>query len=188
MIRSQSAPPTRAAYLLHSSSAMAKTDGLTSQASSIFVHSTRTAVAAIVSLLIAELFRMQEPFWAPITTLVIAQSSLGAAWAVSRQRLIGTVLGAALGALAATYFEPSSSPALHLVVFGICVFLLGVICELSRLDIVAYRFGGITLIVVLIVPLHGAAWLIALHRFAAVSIGILVALGLATVWPEREPG
>ena len=42
----------------------------------ILMHSARTAIAAVVSLLAARLFRLQETYRAPITTLVITQSSL----------------------------------------------------------------------------------------------------------------
>jgi uncharacterized membrane protein YccC len=41
----------------------------------VLVHSARTAVAAVASLLAARLFQLPEASWAPITTLVIRQSS-----------------------------------------------------------------------------------------------------------------
>ena len=47
------------------------------------IHSGRTAIVAIASLLAARLFRLPEAYWAPITTLVVTQSSLGAALTVS---------------------------------------------------------------------------------------------------------
>src|SRR5580658_10791842 len=78
----------------------------------VVLHSLRTAVVAMVSLLVARLFRLPASYWAPITTLVITQSSLGAAFAVSSQRFIGTVLGAVVGGAAAGYFGP------HALVFG----------------------------------------------------------------------
>lgn len=68
----------------------------------ILVHSLRTAIACVVSLLVAQLFRLPEGYWAPITTIVITQSSLGAALAVSWHRFLGTVLGALVGAAVAT--------------------------------------------------------------------------------------
>ena len=37
-------------------------------------HSARTGVAAVVSLLIARLFRIPEAYWAAITTLIVMQS------------------------------------------------------------------------------------------------------------------
>jgi uncharacterized membrane protein YgaE (UPF0421/DUF939 family) len=147
----------------------------------VLAHSARTTVAAVVSLLVARLFRLPEAYWAPITTLVIAQSSLGTALKVSEQRFVGTALGAVVGAIAATYFGPSA------LVFAVGVFLLGPLCILVRSDRSAYRFAGVTLAIVSLVPRADPAWSIAFHRFALVVIGIAVALLLAVVWPEKEP-
>jgi len=147
----------------------------------VVVHSVRTAVAAVASLLVARLLRLPASYWAPITTLVIAQSSLGAAWTVSWQRFIGTALGAVLGGAVAACFAPG------VLVFGLCVFALGLLCVLTRNDYSAYRFGGITVAIVLLIPRADPAWLVAFHRFAEVSVGIAVALIFAWVWPEREP-
>src|SRR5271169_2179438 len=146
----------------------------------VVVHSARTAVAAVASVLAARLFRLPEAYWAPITTLVITQSSLGAALTVSWQRFVGTALGAVVGAIVASHFGP------HLIVFGTCVFILGLLCAVARSDRSAYRFGGVTLAIVLLVPRTGSAWRIAFHRFAEVTVGLGVALILAWVWPERE--
>lgn len=146
----------------------------------VLVHSTRTAVAAIVSVLVARLLRLPEVYWAPVTTLVITQSSLGAALTVSRQRFAGTAMGAAVSVLVATYFEP------RVLVFGACVFFLGLLCFLTHLDRSAYRFSGVTLAIVLLVPRGGPAGTTAFHRFAEVSIGIVVALLLAILWPEVD--
>jgi uncharacterized membrane protein YccC len=146
----------------------------------VLVHSVRTAVAAVASWSVARLFRLPEAYWAPITTLVIVQSSFGAALAVSWQRFVGTALGSLVGAIAATYFGP------HVLALGVGVFILGLLCAATKVDRSAYRFGGIALAIVLLVPRTGSAWQIALHRFAEVSIGIAVALFLTLVWPERE--
>jgi uncharacterized membrane protein YccC len=73
------------------------------------------------------------------------------------------------------------------VVFGASVFSLGLLRVLSRIDRTGYRFGAVTLAIVLMVPRTGAASTIALHRFIEVSIGIGVALALSVVWPEDVP-
>ncbi len=153
-----------------------KSEGLNRQS---LEHAVRTAVAAVASLLAARLFRLPEAYWAPITTLVITQSSLGAALTVSWQRFVGTVLGAVVGAIAATYFGP------QVLVFGGGVFVLGLICAAAHSDRLAYRFGGVTLASVLLKPRTGPPWRIASHRFAEVSIGIVIALPLTAIWPER---
>jgi uncharacterized membrane protein YccC len=146
----------------------------------VLVHSARTAIAALASLLVARLFRLPEAYWAPITTLVITQSSLGAALAVSWQRFAGTALGAIVGAIAASYFVPGG------LILAAGIFILGLLSAALHADRSAYRFGGITLAIVLLIPKAGSAWRIAFHRFAEVSIGIAVALVLTALWPERE--
>ena len=128
--------------------------------SPVMVHSARTAVVAVTSLLVARLFRLPEAYWAPITTLVITQSSLGAAFSVSWQRFVGTLLGAVLGALAASYFGP------RVLVFGSSVFILGLLRALARLDLPGYRFGAVTLAIVVLIPRTGPTWQTAFHRFA----------------------
>lgn len=147
---------------------------------SALVHSVRTAVAAVVSVLTARLFHLPETYWAAITTMVVMQSSLGAALTVSWQRFVGTALGSTVGAIAATYFEP------HVLVLGASVLMLGLVCTAIKADRSAYRFGGIALAIVFLVPRRGPAWQIALHRFTEVSIGIVVALFLTLLWPEPD--
>ena len=146
----------------------------------VFVHSTRTAVAVLSSALAAQLLGLPEIYWAPLTTIVITQSSLGAALAVSRQRFMGTAVGAVVGAIGARCTGPT------LLVLTASIFALGLLCAVSHLDRSAYRFGGITLAIVVLIPRHGPPWQVALHRFAEVSIGIAVALIFALVWPESE--
>lgn len=146
----------------------------------VVVHSTRTATAVLTSLFVARWFHLSEAYWAPITTIVITQSSLGAAVGVSWERFIGSLIGAVLGAIAASYFGPSA------LVFGVCVFGLGLICAAVRVNRSAYRFAGVTLAIVLLIPRTNPAWQVAFHRLAEVSIGIVTALIFATVWPEME--
>ncbi len=143
-------------------------------------QSARTAVAAGVSLWIARAFRLPEAFWAPITTIMITQSSLGAALNVSSGRLVGTVLGVLLGAVVATRFGPRT------LVFGVGVFILGLLHALVHADQAAYRFGVVAFAIVLLVPRTEPAWEVALLRFATVALAIVVTLILAVVWPETE--
>ena len=144
-------------------------------------HSARTAVAAVGSFTVAGLFRMPESYWAAVSTIIVTQSTLGAAWDASRTRFVGTALGAALGGLLASCPKP------RIIVFVAGIFALGLICAMLRLDQSAYRFAGITLAIVTLVPRSQAPFVIALHRFVEVSIGIAFALALSALWPEREP-
>jgi uncharacterized membrane protein YccC len=145
------------------------------------LHAARTTTAAVVSVLVARALKMPEPYWATVTTIVVMQSTLGAAWKVSATRFAGTAVGAVSGGLLATYFGA------NLWVFAIAIFGTGLLCTVLHLDRTAYRFAGITLAIIMLVARDRAAWIIAVHRFAEVSLGIAVALVLTAVWPERQP-
>jgi uncharacterized membrane protein YccC len=146
---------------------------------SSLLHAARTAVAAVVSYLVARLFHLPEAYWAPITTLIVMQSTLGAALPVSAQRLAGTALGALVGAAAATAFSGS------VWAFGVAVFLIGLLCAAFRVERSAYRYASITVAILLLVPRSTSGWQIAMHRFFEVSLGIAVGLALSALWPER---
>jgi uncharacterized membrane protein YgaE (UPF0421/DUF939 family) len=145
------------------------------------LHSVRTAVAGVGSLLIAQFCRLPESYWAAITTIIIMQSTLGAAWTVSKQRFMGTALGAAMGALLTTY------AAQNVAAFGAGVFVVGLICALLRIGRNAFRYAAITLAIVMLVARAEPAWMIAVHRFLEISVGIAVGVLLTAVWPEPEP-
>jgi uncharacterized membrane protein YgaE (UPF0421/DUF939 family) len=140
------------------------------------LDAARTAFAALLSLLAARALKLPEFYWAPISALVIVQSTAGTPLSVGWQRFVGTAIGAIAGAIAVTHFGPSA------LVFTIGIFLLGLICALLRVG-TAYRFAGITLAIVLLIPHQSPAWVVAEHRFVEVSLGIAVALAVTTVWP-----
>jgi uncharacterized membrane protein YgaE (UPF0421/DUF939 family) len=145
------------------------------------IHSIRTTLAAIISLEIAQLFKLPEAYWASITTIIVMQSTLGAALTVSEFRFAGTALGAAMGALLGTYFPP------NVWMYAAGILVLGIICATLHLDRAAYRFAGITLAIVLLVNRVNPVWEIALHRFIEVSVGIAVGLIFTAIWPGDEP-
>jgi uncharacterized membrane protein YccC len=144
------------------------------------IHSTRTATAALLSLRVASLFRLPEAYWAAVTALIVMQSTVGAAFTISKQRLTGTALGATAGALLATSSKPNA------LEFSVTVFALGLLCAVLGLETNAYRFAGITLAIVALVERTQPVWVIAVHRFIEVSLGIAVGLILTAVWPEAQ--
>jgi len=106
------------------------------------------------------------------------QSTLGATVLIS---IAATAVGALAGALVATYFAG------NLLVFAAAVFVLGLLSAAFRMERSAYRYAGVTLAIIVLIPRANAPWIIALHRFFEVSVGILVALALVAVWPEHQP-
>ena len=98
----------------------------------------------------------------------------------SKDRLAGTALGATAGALLATYAGQ------NVAAFGAGVFALGVLCAILRVERGAYRYAGITLVIVMLIARTQPAWIVALHRFVEISVGIAVGLLLTAVWPEPQ--
>jgi uncharacterized membrane protein YccC len=144
-------------------------------------HSARTAIAVTVSFMVARLFRLPEAYWAVIATLVVMQSTLGATLIISVERIAATALGALVGAFLATYFTG------NVFAFAAAVFVIGIVCIALRMEKTAYRYAGITLAIIVLIPRSNPAWIVALHRFFEVSVGIVVALALAALWPEHRP-
>jgi uncharacterized membrane protein YgaE (UPF0421/DUF939 family) len=110
------------------------------------LQAVRTAIAATLSVLVAWLVRMPEPYWSAIATLVVMQSTLRATLTLSLARIVASALGASVGAIEAIYFGQ------NLVAFGLTVFLLGLMSFASRLDKPGYRYASATLAIVVLIP------------------------------------
>ena len=144
------------------------------------LDSLRTTLAATAAMFLARLLKLPEYYWAPISTIVIVQSTippLTLGW----QRFVGTAMGAVLGAAFATYFHAT------IATYAAGVFVCGVAAWLLRIG-GAYRFAAITLSIILLVPRARAPWITAWHRFLEVSLGIAVALVVMTLWPIKNKG
>jgi uncharacterized membrane protein YccC len=144
-------------------------------------YAVQTAVAAVVSYLIARLFRLPEAYWAPMSTLIVMQSTVRAALPVSAQHFAGTAIGAAVGAVTASFHQSVWS-------FGVAVFIIGMLCVVLHVETSAYRYASVTLVIVMLVPRSISAELVAVHRFFEVSIGIAVGLLLFILWPKISLG
>jgi uncharacterized membrane protein YgaE (UPF0421/DUF939 family) len=141
------------------------------------LDAARTTVAAVVSLLLARMLKLPESYWAPISAIVIIQSTLNPR-AVAWQRFAGTALGAVVAAIVATFLPHNT------LVYAGTIFFCGALCFLLRVR-TAFRFAAITLSIILLIEYHRPPWIVAWHRFVEVSVGIAVALTVAWVWPSR---
>ena len=64
---------------------------------------------------------------------------------------------------------------------------IGLLSNGFRLERTAYRYASVTLTIIVLIPRANRAWIVALHRFIEVSVGIIVALLVVAIWPERSP-
>jgi uncharacterized membrane protein YgaE (UPF0421/DUF939 family) len=139
------------------------------------LDSMRTALAAVVAMLLARLLHMPEFYWAPISAIVIVQSAIPP-MTLGWQRFVGTALGAVVGIVLAMFLHSNT------LVYGLGILACGMLACVLRVR-GAYRFAAITLSIILLVPRAQAPWITGWHRFLEVSLGIFVALAVTTVWP-----
>jgi Fusaric acid resistance protein-like len=98
----------------------------------------------------------------------------------SQLRISGSAL-ASVGAVEANYFGA------NLAAFILAVFFVGLLSFGFRLEKTAYRYASVPLTIIVLIPRSNPAWIVALHRFIEVSVGIIVALLVVARWPERHP-
>jgi uncharacterized membrane protein YgaE (UPF0421/DUF939 family) len=145
-------------------------------------YAAQTAVAAVVSYLIAHWFRLPEAYWAPMSTLIVMQSTMSAALPISVQYVAGTAVGAAVGAVTDFYFPT------NVWAFGVAALIIGLLCVVLRVERSAYRYASITLAIVMLVPRSTSGRLVAIHRFFEVSTGIAVGLAFFALWSRIGQG
>jgi uncharacterized membrane protein YgaE (UPF0421/DUF939 family) len=141
----------------------------------VVIVSARAAVTSVAAMLLARGLKLPEYYWAPISAIVVLLSTINPL-TVAGQRFAGTALGAALAVLIGMYFPP------NWIVYGAGIFVCGILCALLRMSS-AYRFAAITLSIVLLIAHSRPVWIVAVHRFVEVSLGIAVTLLVSVVWP-----
>ncbi|HEY1257581.1 MAG TPA: FUSC family protein [Terracidiphilus sp.] len=143
----------------------------------LLTHAAKTALAASLSWWIAMRYGLRDGYWGAISSIIVLQSNFGATVSASRDRIIGTLIGAALG-FSCTLFG--------ILPWNFILALLAaiIICGLLGLRS-SSRLAGVTISIVMLVH-AGSYWVLALHRVIEVVLGILVALAISTlVFPDR---
>lgn len=139
-------------------------------------HAVRTAIASTSAYLLAEWIGIPESYWAAISAIIVMQSSLGAAWSTSKQRLQGTLLGVVLGACLVSLVGLPNG-----LVYALVMVLLGWLCAVLRMELIGYRFAGVTFTIVVLVTNPQQVWWVGLYRFLEVSLGITTSLMVTAV-------
>jgi uncharacterized membrane protein YccC len=139
----------------------------------------KTAIAGIISLYVTNLFQLPEGYWAAISALIVMQSNVGATLNASRTRLAGTAVGAVVGGLFVALVG------MNMLGFALAVAIAFFVCDLLRLG-ESQRLATVTVAIIMLIGRTNSAWIIALHRFSEVALGIMIALVVSlTLWPNH---
>jgi uncharacterized membrane protein YgaE (UPF0421/DUF939 family) len=139
----------------------------------------KTAVAGLISLNVTNIFHLPEGYWAAITALIVMQSNVGATLSASRTRLAGTAVGALVGGLFAAEWG------FNMLAFAVAVTIAFFLCDLLHLPD-SQRLATVTVAIIILIGHTTSAWIIAVHRFSEVALGILIALLVSlTLWPNH---
>jgi len=69
-----------------------------------WIFAAKTTASALVALLVAFTFNLDQPYWALLTVFIVSQPQSGLVLAKSFYRIIGTVIGAAVALLLVALF------------------------------------------------------------------------------------
>jgi uncharacterized membrane protein YccC len=139
----------------------------------------KTAIAGVISLYLTNLFHLPQGYWAAITALIVMQSNVGATLSASRTRLAGTAIGAIVGGFFMAMFG------MNVMGFALAVTIAFFVCDVLHLA-ESQRLATVTVAIIMLIGQTASAWVIALHRFTEVALGILIALLVSlTLWPNH---
>ena len=155
-----------------------QTGFLTFEKRAMLVLAVKTAMAAGICYWLAQLAGLQDGYWGSISAIIVLQSNVGSTVTASRERLIGTLIGAAFGAT----FSFAGT--------GIWPYLAAVIISMTTCSLLGLknssRLAGVTVTILMLVHRTGSNWTMPLHRTLEVLLGIIVALAISTlVLPSR---
>ncbi|MGB8259110.1 MAG: FUSC family protein [Terracidiphilus sp.] len=143
----------------------------------LLIHAAKTALSAALCWWLATRFGLTDGYWGAISAIIVLQSNFGATISASRDRLVGTMLGAVLG-FGFTLFW--TLPWNYILALLAAIVLGGLLGMRS-----SSRLAGVTITIVMLVR-TGSHWTLALHRVIEVLLGIVVAVLVSTlVFPDR---
>lgn len=144
----------------------------------LLIHAGKTALAAGLCWWLALLFGLHDGYWGAISAIIVLQSNFGSTISASRDRLLGTLIGAVFGFSFSLF---GSLPWNYILALIAAMTLCGLLGFRS-----SSRLAGVTITIVMLVQNASSHWIIALDRVGQVFLGILVALLVSTfVFPDR---
>ena len=144
----------------------------------LLIHAAKTALAAALCWWLALRFGLHDGYWGSISAIIVLQSNVGSTVNASRDRLLGTLIGALLG------FSFSMFGVLPWN-YILAVLAAIIVCGLLGLRN-SSRLAGVTITIIMLVHKEGPRLGLAVDRVGEVVLGIVVALAVTSfVFPDR---
>jgi uncharacterized membrane protein YccC len=115
-------------------------------------------------------FGLHDGYWGSISAIIVLQSDVGSTVGASRERLLGTLIGAVLG-FSFSLFGP-------LIVSYILALLAAVLISGKLGFRNSSRLACVTITIIMLVHQQGPRWGLAIDRVGEVLLGIIVALAV----------
>jgi uncharacterized membrane protein YccC len=151
---------------------------LTFERRRLLIHAAKTALAATLCWWLALRFGLHDGYWGSISAIIVMQSNVGATVTASRDRLLGTLIGALFGFSFSLLAVPPWNYVLAVILAIVVSGLLGMRDSA--------RLACVTITIIMLVPSSASRWGLALDRVGEVLLGIVMALAVTTlILPDR---
>ena len=151
---------------------------LTFERRRLLIHAAKTALAATLCWWLALRFGLHDGYWGSISAIIVMQSNVGATVTASRDRLLGTVIGALFGFSFSLLAVPPWNYVLAVLLAIVVSGLLGMRDSA--------RLACVTITIIMLVPSSVSRRELALDRVLEVLFGIVIALAVTTlILPDR---
>lgn len=135
------------------------------------MRNIKTAISVVLSILISKAFKMEYPFYTAIASIISMQSSVEASFKAGRNRILGTLVGAAVGFICAL-IRPGDA-----LIAGVGIVAVIYVCNLLQWK----ESASIACVVFCAIMLNlkgGSALLYSLNRILDTFVGIVVAVAV----------
>jgi uncharacterized membrane protein YccC len=151
---------------------------LTFERRRLLIHAAKTALAATLCWWLALRFGLHDGYWGSISAIIVMQSNVGATVTASRDRILGTFIGAFFGFAFSLFSAPPWNYILAIILAIVVSGLLGMRDSA--------RLACVTITIIMLVPSSASRWSLALDRVLEVLFGIVIALAVTTlIFPDR---
>jgi uncharacterized membrane protein YccC len=145
--------------------------------------SLRMTVAGVLAFALADMFNLAQGYWAVLTAVIVIQASLGGSLKAGLDRLIGTLCGAAYGAVVATLIPHAHAPT-QAIALALAVAPLALMAAINA----SFRIAPVTAVIVLLGTTSAQAGPLdsAIARVLEIGLGCVVGVGVSLlVLPAR---